>query len=95
MAQPVATVTVKMADVEPIAGFITRVCKAESLLRSMTKDEVAALPGKAAHAMVELQSAIRDLGVAQQAEVASAQDDDPSLARFSGDHVPGTRPQRY
>lgn len=55
-------VTVRVADVEPIAGFIARVCRAEALSRQMTTAEAVALPGTAASAIAELQSAVRDLG---------------------------------
>lgn len=95
MDQSVTTVTLKIADVEPVASFIARVCKAESFLRSMTKEEAVALPDKAVMAMGELQMAVSDLAAAQQPEGQGAQDDGPSLARFSGDHIPGTRPPRY
>lgn len=58
----VAEVTVRVADVEPVAGFIARVCRADALSRKMTAAEAAALPGTVAEAISELQSAVRDLG---------------------------------
>lgn len=64
MAQ-VARVEVTIADVEPVASFIARVCKASAMMRDMTAVEAAALPGAAAAGMAELQAAVRDLGVTQ------------------------------
>jgi hypothetical protein len=59
----VTRVEVTLADVEPVASFIARACKADAMIRDMTSDEAAALPGTVAAGIAELQSAVRDLGV--------------------------------
>ncbi|HEX3959936.1 MAG TPA: hypothetical protein VHZ03_25425 [Trebonia sp.] len=58
-----ATLEVTIADVEPVAGFIARVCRADAMIRAMTAQDAAGLPGTVAAGLAELQSAIRDLGV--------------------------------
>ena len=58
----VATVTLRVADVEPIASFISRVHKADAMIRGMTAQEAADLPGTVVAGITELQSAVRDLG---------------------------------
>jgi hypothetical protein len=52
-----ATLEVTIADVEPVAGFIAR------MIRAMTAQDAAGLPGTVAAGLAELQSAVRDLGV--------------------------------
>ena len=78
----------------PVATFIARVRETDAVLRSMTVDEVAALPAVAAAAMAELQAAIRDLDASQQ-DAADGPDDPFSLERFQASHHPGTRPARF
>ena len=78
----------------PVAAFIARVREADSYLRSLTKDEAEALPAKAAAAAAVIRVAIRDLDASQQ-DTADSADDTFSLERFSGDHVPGTRPPTF
>lgn len=72
MAQ-VARVEVTLADVEPVARFIAQACKADAMIRRMTAQEAAELPGTVAAGIAELQSAVRHLGVIgeQEAEQAS------------------------
>lgn len=70
MAQ-IARVEVTIADVEPVASFIARACKADAMIRAMTAAEAAALPGTAAAGIAELQAAVRDLGVAPEREEAT------------------------
>jgi hypothetical protein len=61
MAQ-VAHVEVTLTDVQPVARFIAAVCRADAMIRSMTKAEAAALPETVAAGVAELQSAVTDLG---------------------------------
>jgi hypothetical protein len=56
-----STVTVRIADVEPIAGFIREVAAAESHFRRLTQAEVAALPPAAVRGFTELQAALERL----------------------------------
>lgn len=58
-----AQVEITIADVEPVAAFIARTCKADAMIRRMTATEAAALPGTVAAGIAELQSAVRDLGI--------------------------------
>jgi hypothetical protein len=74
----VARVEVTIADVEPIARFIARVCKAGAMMRDMTAGEAAALPGAAAAGIAELQAAVRDLGVSADPVVIGASAGDGS-----------------
>ena len=64
----VTRVEVTLADVEPIASFIARACKADAMIRAMTPGEAAGLPGTVAAGIAELQSAVRDLGVSAARE---------------------------
>lgn len=57
-----ATLEVTIADVEPVASFIARVCKADAMLRGMTAQDAADLPGAVVEGIAELQAAVRDLG---------------------------------
>lgn len=57
-----ATLEVTIADVEPVASFIARVCKADAMIRAMTPQDAADLPGAVVEGITELQSAVRDLG---------------------------------
>jgi hypothetical protein len=59
----VARVEVTLADVQPVARFIASVCRADAMIRSMTKAEAAALPETVAAGVAELQAAVADLGV--------------------------------
>lgn len=59
----VARVEVSIADVEPVAGFIARVLAADAKIRKMTAAEAAALPGTVAEGIMDLQLAVRDLGL--------------------------------
>jgi hypothetical protein len=64
----VTRVEVTLADVEPVASFIARACKADAMIRDMTADEAAALPGTVAAGIAELQAAVRELGVSAARE---------------------------
>jgi hypothetical protein len=56
-----AKVTVKLADLEPINGFIVKVCRAEAWFRGLTPDELLALPENALAGVTLLQAALRDI----------------------------------
>jgi hypothetical protein len=62
--EPMATVdvAVTIADLEPVAGFIAKACRAEAWLRQLTADQADDLPDVAVAAMSMLQEAVREIG---------------------------------
>lgn len=56
-----ASITVKVADIEPVASFIAKTLRAEAWLRQLTSEQMAALPQPAIAAMQMLQEAVSDL----------------------------------
>lgn len=81
-----ATVTVDLANVEPVKTFIADVAEADTLFRQMTSNELTALSGPAMAGIAKVQRALMILGghVAAHAETGEA-----------AGHVPGARPPRY
>jgi hypothetical protein len=59
-----ATVEVWLADLEPVSGFIARVCAAEAAMRQLPAEQTAALPDSFLAAWGELQVAVEDLKAA-------------------------------
>lgn len=59
MAQVEVSVTI--ADLEPVAGFIVKACRAEAWLRQLTSEQMVTLPEPALAAMQMLQEAVSDL----------------------------------
>lgn len=58
-----ATVSISVADVQPVARFIADVARAEACFRGMTADECAGMPDKAARGLMALQQALDRLGL--------------------------------
>lgn len=61
MAATPLTVSVSIADVEPVSTFIAKALRAEAWLRQLTPDELVALPEPAGMAMELLQRAADEL----------------------------------
>lgn len=57
-----ATVNLRVADLEPVMSFIVRVCQADAAIKRMTPQEMCAMPEAAILGISMLQSAVRDLG---------------------------------
>jgi len=57
----VATVTVHLAGVKPVARIIAKIMTADRLAATLTVPEVAALPPSAAEAVALLQEAAADI----------------------------------
>jgi hypothetical protein len=66
-----ATVEVWLSDLEPVAGFIAKACRAEAWTRLVTREQAAELPRPVAAAILLLQGAVADLNGAKLPSMAA------------------------